>query len=136
MVARGIQMVDQLRGLPYDVVGDLDELVPDPEPVPGPDPDDVPEHAVAQVAVEAIAALLFGEDNLPTQRLIAEQRKLAAELTRRTERVRALRDALAAERSVLHHERSHPFRTYVRRRAGGLRRRMSRPNDEPKDGKS
>jgi hypothetical protein len=59
--ARGLAMVDVLRSKGYDVVGDLDELVPDPEPAPGRTPDSVTDAELAATAAPVIAALLARE---------------------------------------------------------------------------
>lgn len=63
-VERGNRMVDELGGLPYDVVGDLDDLRPEPTPVAGAvpaggvDPDQVTDHEVLAAATALIAALV------------------------------------------------------------------------------
>ena len=44
-----------LRG--YDVVGDLDDLIPDPEPRPFIDPDTVAEEEVSEAALDALAVM-------------------------------------------------------------------------------
>lgn len=64
LVERGNRMVDELAAAPWHVVGDLDDLRPDPEPAPlgqGPvvDPDAVPDAEVLKVAVSFIAAELL-----------------------------------------------------------------------------
>lgn len=117
MVARGLAMVEQLRPQSFAVAGDLDDLVPDPQPSDGPVCVEVDDEAVARVAVGAIAALLFDRDNLATQRLIADQHRLAAELEKRTLRVDELREQIRRDQG-------HPFRTYARHTIGDVKRRL------------
>lgn len=59
LVERGNRMVDELATGPWQVVGDLDDLRPDPEPGDGVDPDAVPEAEVLAVAQDFIAAELL-----------------------------------------------------------------------------
>ncbi len=59
LVERGNRMVDELAAGPWDVVGDLDDLRPDPTPGDGVDPDAVPEAEVLAVAQEFLAAELL-----------------------------------------------------------------------------
>ena len=64
LVERGNRMVDELATAPWQVVGDLDDLRPDPEPATGGqgrgvDPDAVPDAEVLAVAQEFIAAELL-----------------------------------------------------------------------------
>lgn len=59
LVERGNRMVDELAGAPWHVVGDLDDLRPDPEPGDGVDPDAVPEAEVLAVAQDFLAAELL-----------------------------------------------------------------------------
>src|SRR5207237_4234260 len=47
VVSAGAHMVNELRALDFDLVGDLDELLPAAEPAGGPLPDDVDDTAVA-----------------------------------------------------------------------------------------
>jgi hypothetical protein len=51
--------VAELRSRQYDVVGDLDELLADPEPLPFVDPDNPRERLVNNAALDAIKALLL-----------------------------------------------------------------------------
>ena len=97
VVERGTAMVDELRTLPIDVVGDLDELLPPAEPAGGPVPDDVTDIDLAPVAVEAVSGVLYRSHEHETARLRAEIERLktAAEqhretLGRRAARVRQL----------------------------------------------
>jgi len=55
IVEAGTAMVDELKALPYDIVGDLDELLPPAEPARGRDPAQVNDTEVARVAVETLA---------------------------------------------------------------------------------
>jgi hypothetical protein len=59
LVERGNRMVDELAAAPWHVVGDLDDLRPDPEPGAGTDPDAVPVSEVLAVAQDFIAAELL-----------------------------------------------------------------------------
>jgi len=117
MVERGSTMAEQLRPLSFDVAGDLDDLVPDPHPADGPVCVVVEDEAVARVAVGAIASLLFDRDNLATQRLIADQHRLAAELEERSMRVDELREQIRRDQG-------HPFRTNARHTIGNIKRRL------------
>ncbi|GAA1924179.1 hypothetical protein [Nocardioides hwasunensis] len=59
LVERGRRMVDELAAAPWHVVGDLDDLRPDPAPADGVDPDAVPDSEVLAVAQDFIAAELL-----------------------------------------------------------------------------
>ncbi len=58
-VERAQQIVAALRGSGYDVVGDLSDLVPAPEPREGVHPGDVPEETLSAVATDWVATLLM-----------------------------------------------------------------------------
>lgn len=58
IVEAGTAIVAELKALPYDVVGDLDELLPPEDPAQGRNPDDVTDAEVAEVAVETLADLV------------------------------------------------------------------------------
>jgi hypothetical protein len=97
VVERGTAMVDELRALPIDVVGDLDEIVPPADPVGGPIPDDVADDELAPAAVESVSAVLYRSHEHETARLRAEVDRLKSEaerqretLGKRTARVRQL----------------------------------------------
>lgn len=96
-VEAGQEIVGAIGSLPYDVVGDLADLVPNPEPQIGPSPDDVSPEEVAAVAVETIPALLYG-----------------------------LGDELTRARHAVHAERHLPLKTHVRRRLGEIKRKVLR----------
>ncbi len=68
IVESGTAMVEELKLLPYDVVGELDELLPPAEPASGRDPDDVQDSEVAEVAVETLAALVYRTADSPARR--------------------------------------------------------------------
>jgi hypothetical protein len=85
VVERGTAMVDELRGLQVDVVGDLDELLPPPTPATGPIPDDVTDAEIAPVAVEAISAVLYRSHEHETTGLRAEVERLKSEADRHRE---------------------------------------------------
>jgi hypothetical protein len=114
VVQTGTAMVDELRTMPCDVVGDLDELLPPSEPVKGPLPDDVADAEVAEVAIETISNILYGEhaeaiDEIKRlhERLAAKNDELrkSREATQQTRQemqreVQKARQALQAERAV------------------------------------
>ncbi len=58
IIEAGTAMVEELRAQDYDVVGDLDELLPPAAPAKGRDPSGVGSDEVAGVAVETLAALV------------------------------------------------------------------------------
>lgn len=60
-LARGSAMVAELGDRDLHVVGDLDDLVPQPTPAAGRTPDDVTESDVAAVAVPAMTRMLLTE---------------------------------------------------------------------------
>ncbi len=123
VVERGTVMVEQLRTSGYDVVGDLDELLPPAEPLAGPDPDDVGADAISGVAVQAITSLLFSRDELATRKLMADLKEQRAALDRRTARVEELQGQLAAANTELD-RRGRPLRVRVRRLLGRVKRRL------------
>jgi len=96
-VQAGGEMVEAIKQLPFDVVGDVDDLLPDPEAEVAPSPDDVTDAEVAAVAVETIPALLYD-----------------------------LGDALKEARQAFTHERRIPLKVHVRRRLGLIRRKLLR----------
>jgi hypothetical protein len=133
VVERGTQMVDQLRATPYDVVGDLTELLPPGEPVVGPNPDEVPDSAVADVAVETMSRLLYRTYDIETRPLLDRITALLERTDDRSERVqrlehrtRALERQLVEARQAFRDERSQPLRVHLRRRAGLVKRRVLR----------
>lgn len=93
----GTEIVEKLRSLPYDVVGDLNELVPVATREPGASPDDVTDAEVAAVAVETVPALLFG-----------------------------LGEELAEARQAYNDERNLGLTTHVRRNLGKVKRKLLR----------
>jgi hypothetical protein len=133
VVERGTQMVEDLRRAAYDVVGDLDELLPSPDPVRGPNPDDVPDAAVAAVAVQTISQLLYRSHELETQPLATQAAQLQERLAARAERLQRLErrahnleKQLADARAAFRDERSQPLKVHLRRRAGLVKRRVLR----------
>lgn len=58
---RARAMVDELRGRGYDVVGDLEHLLPEADPATGRSPQEVSDTEVAEVAVEALVRFLHHE---------------------------------------------------------------------------
>jgi hypothetical protein len=85
VVERGSAMVEELRTLPIDVVGDLDELVPPADPIAGPVPDDVTDARLLPVAVESISAVLYRRHESETAALRAEADRLTSEAERQRE---------------------------------------------------
>ncbi len=78
VVRRSEELVDGIRAAHYDVVGDLDELIPPPLDGPGPTPaHQADSQAVAEVAVYAIARLL--ENAWGLQRRLTQVRHDLAE---------------------------------------------------------
>lgn len=119
MVTRGSTMVGHLCAASVAVTGDFDEHIPAPQPSDAQVPADVDIQAVAEVAVESIAALLFETDNLVTQRLIDDQCRLTVELEQRTLRMKELRDQVQRDQT-------HPFRPLARHTASDLKRRFGK----------
>ena len=119
VVERGKAMIDGLRMTPYDVVGELDELLPPPEPMLGPSPDDVDDSDVAQVAVETIARVLFRRQVLENRRRV---RELNEQLERRTQRLQALEKQLQETRAAYEHERNVPLWRHTARRVRSITR--------------
>jgi hypothetical protein len=140
VVERGAAMVDELRTLPIDVIGDLDELIPPALPVDGPIPDDVTDSELAAAAVETVSAVLYRSHEHETSALRAEVDRLKAEagsqreaLGRRAARLRQLegrarhleksaREAWGAYES----ERRLPVWRQVARRARSAAQRLTR----------
>lgn len=60
-VRRNRAMVEQLQDRGYDVVGDLDDLVPDEAPAPGRTPASVTEAEIAAIAAPAMARMMVHE---------------------------------------------------------------------------
>jgi hypothetical protein len=119
VVETGTAMVDELRTMSCDVVGDLDELLPPAEPVRGPLPDDVGDTEVAEVAIETISNILYGEHS----DAIDEIKRLHERLGAKHEELRKARAAgqqtlreLRAARQALQAEREVPLWRHVARR--------------------
>ena len=97
LVERGHRMVDELAAAPWHVVGDLDDLRPDPEPSPGVDPDAVPDAEVLAVAQDFLAAELLARAEAssdgpdPAPRAVAEEDPRAPEPSSRTALGRVVR---------------------------------------------
>jgi hypothetical protein len=84
-----------LRG--YDVVGDLDDLVPGPA-LPFTDPDDVDEHAVSEAAIDALA--IMTNETARLRDVEIELHGVIDDLTGQLERFRGTRTYRAKERLV------------------------------------
>ncbi len=154
VVERGTAMVAALRAASYDVVGDLDELVPPLTTPDGADPDDVDDSAVARVAVETMAAVLYRSHELEAQRLTTQVASLKQRLEVRNsrvetleqraktldqraktlgqraktlgQRVKTLEQQLQTARQAFRDERAQPLSVHLRRRAGLVKRRLVR----------
>jgi hypothetical protein len=133
VVERGAAMVAELRDGGFDVVGDLDELVPPPEPVRGANPDEVSDSAVAKVATETIIELLHRTTEREAAQVLNRTAELRRQLRAKTERVErleqrvhALERQLAGARHRVREERAQPPRVYLRRLAGQVKRRVLR----------
>lgn len=77
---RALRMVKAIRRHQYQVVGDLNELIPDPAPASGTDPDAVPDDAVLAVVVESLAPALFRSQEVTLSRLKPDSDTLAEQL--------------------------------------------------------
>ena len=84
-----------LRG--YDVVGDLDDLVPGPA-LPFTDPDDCDEHAVSEAAIDALA--IMTNETARLRDVEIELHGVIDDLTGQLERFRGTRTYRAKERLV------------------------------------
>jgi hypothetical protein len=80
VVRRGRELVDELREMSFDLVGDLDDLLPAEDPVRGPVPDDVTDEQIAPAAIQTISAVLYDRFEHETSSLRAEISRLKAEL--------------------------------------------------------
>ena len=125
VVERGTAMVDALRTSGYDVVGDLDELLPSSQPLQGPHPDDVESDAIAKVALQTVTSLLFSRDDLSTHKFVHDLKEQRAALERRTQEVEELQRLLAKANHELGRD-GRPLRVRVRRQLGRIKRRMNR----------
>lgn len=90
------RMVTELAETGYEIVGDLDDLLPTPVP-PGPDPDAVTDAELLGIALEAVRDLIqrYAERATQAQRTSPRQRIRAL-----SERNAAMRRALDAYRSL------------------------------------
>lgn len=126
----GKEMVDELRAMSLDVVGDLDELIPPAQALAGPVPDDVGDSAVAAVAVETISAVLYRTHELETAKVSAVFTAQVADLERRlalrTKRVKALERQLREAWAAYEDVHRAPVWRHAARRA---RRLLRRPAD-------
>lgn len=115
-VARSQQIVDELRELGVDVVGDLDELVPPDEPPPSRTvterPDSTPDALLLTESLEAMSEVLellrvertrVDEDSLARQRVESELTRSRGELAGLQSRY----DALRAHDDALVHDMRH-----------------------------
>ena len=127
VVECGTGMVDALRQTPYDIVGDLDELLPPAEPISGPNPDDVDDSDVAQVAVESIPQVLFHTYRRQTLPLLKQISELTSQLETRTARVQALEDQLRTARAAYERERDLPLWRHAGRRVRDTAKAVRRP---------
>jgi hypothetical protein len=140
VVERGTAMVSELREMPVDVIGDLDELIPPAESALGPIPDDVPDAVIAPVAVETISAVLYRSHEHETAGLQTEVDRLKAEaerqqtsLGKRAARVRQLegrarhlQESTRAAWGAYEAERELPLWRHAARRLRSAARRVTR----------
>lgn len=91
LVERGDRMVDELAAAPWHVVGDLDDLRPDPAPGAGVDPDAVPLAEVLAVAEELLAAELLARAEPAAAPAVSSARSEPAEPAPRTALARLAR---------------------------------------------
>jgi hypothetical protein len=73
------RMVEELRGYPCEVVGDIEELVPSAPGDPGVSPDELPDEVLLETAVESIVGLLRNTDRMVSD-LSRDHDELVAEL--------------------------------------------------------
>ncbi|MDP9444810.1 MAG: hypothetical protein M3P83_10905 [Actinomycetota bacterium] len=129
---RASDMVQELKNLPVDVVGDLQDLLPDPTPQTGEDPGTVPDAELLDAAVDGLAGLAAIESR-SRQRAEDEMRRLrrqVRQLRRRhtpTEASAAAVEGSRLPRSV--RQRTAAVRVGVR---GALRRARSRGGSDPR----
>lgn len=84
-VRRNQEMVDALRGRGYDVVGELDDLVPEPTPATGRAPDSVTDQEVAAVAAPAMAVMMGHElERRQTERSLRQELRRLRRQARRS----------------------------------------------------
>lgn len=128
--ACAVDMVAGLRGRPYRIVGDLDELVPPEDPPPANDPPDVVStEAQLEAAVGALAAVTtrYGELKLSERELrrrMSEQRRrqqarVGGETARRLADTTAVRRARRQGRRLLSRSAGVARRLRGQRRASG-----------------
>jgi hypothetical protein len=120
VVAHGTAMVDELRSMSFDVVGDLDDLLPPAEPVVGRVPDDVDDSEVAAVAVETISAVLYRSYARQHERADREIERLKAAVTAKSGEARQLESKLSAAWRAYENERRLPLWRHTARRARSL----------------
>ncbi|HEY7044642.1 MAG TPA: hypothetical protein VH419_13310 [Nocardioidaceae bacterium] len=121
-VKRGTQMVEALRPLGYDVVGDLDDLIPAAQPPGGASVDDVTEGELNTVAVQTIVDLLLPSDAPAARGMDADPRrargKIGDQQRRTNQQAKTLEQARQERRGGAH-------RLLLRlRRAGGKVKRL------------
>jgi hypothetical protein len=122
VVERGTAMVKELGRHSYDIVGDLDELLPAAEPVKGPSPDDVSDSDVAQVAVETISNVLYRTHATEIRPLLNQLREHKLQLAKRTARVQAAEAQLRTAWAAYEREYHMPTWKHAARRARNLAR--------------
>jgi hypothetical protein len=91
LVERGNWMVDELAAAPWHVVGDLDDLRPDPAPSAGVDPDAVPDSEVLAVAQAFLATELLARASPAATGAVSEADSEGAESSSRTALGRVVR---------------------------------------------
>jgi hypothetical protein len=126
VVERGTAMVEQLRQQPYDIVGDLDELLPPAEPLAGPSPDEVGDSDVAQVAVETISKLLYRTHTVENRTLVNQVKALNAQLELRGARITALEGQLRTAWAAYEREYHLPLWKHAGRRLRNVARGLVR----------
>lgn len=126
MIEFGTAMVDELRTLPCDVVGDLDELLPPAEPVRGPVPDDVDDSVIAAAAVETVSAVLYRTHEREHGRAENEITRLKLANQAKAAELRDLRAKLKAARRAYEDERAVPLWRHAARRVKSAGRTVAR----------
>jgi hypothetical protein len=116
VIEYGTAMVAELRSLQFDLVGDLDDLLPPAEPAACRVPDDVDDTDVAQVAVETISALLYHNRDREQAAPGKEIERLRAAVGSKSDEVRRLESKLTVAWKAYESERRLPLWRHAARR--------------------
>jgi hypothetical protein len=125
VVEFGTAMVDELRSMAFDVVGDLDDLLPPAAPIAGRVPDDVDDSEVAEVAVETISAVLYRSHEREREQAQKEIDRLKDTVKSKAGETRELEKNLKAAWQAYENERDLPLWRHTARRARSLAKRVT-----------